>query len=53
MIATDYLPLHSKTMDIAYDVGRGMAKRDAVLICGGLGGVMEYGSKGAKDNDEG
>ena len=46
----DYLPLHSKTMDIAYDVGREIAKRDAVLICGGLGGVMEYASKGAKDN---
>ena len=37
-------------MDIAYDVGREIAKRDAVLICGGLGGVMEYASRGAKDN---
>ena len=46
----DSLPLQSKTMDIAYDVGREIAKRSAVLICGGLGGVMEYASKGAKDN---
>ena len=46
----DSLPLKSKTMDIAYDVGREIAKRNAVLICGGLGGVMEYASKGAKDN---
>jgi uncharacterized protein (TIGR00725 family) len=46
----DSLPLQSKTMDIAYDVGREIAKRNAVLICGGLGGVMEYASKGAKDN---
>lgn len=46
----DSLPLHSKTLDIAYDVGKEIAKRNAVLICGGLGGVMEYASKGAKDN---
>lgn len=41
------LPL--KTLDIAYDVGREIAKKKAVLICGGLGGVMEYACKGAKD----
>ncbi len=42
------LPL--KTLDIAYDVGREIAKKKAVLICGGLGGVMEYACKGAKDH---
>jgi uncharacterized protein (TIGR00725 family) len=44
------LPLPLKILDIAYDVGRGIAKKSAVLICGGLGGVMEYACKGAKDN---
>jgi hypothetical protein len=34
---------------IAYDIGRLIAKNKAVLICGGLGGVMEAASKGAKD----
>ena len=33
---------------IAEEVGREIAKRGAVLICGGLGGVMEAACKGAK-----
>ncbi len=44
----DSLPL--KISDLAYEVGREIAKKNAVLICGGLGGVMEYACKGAKDN---
>jgi len=32
----------------AEEVGRLIARRNAVLICGGLGGVMEAASKGAK-----
>ncbi len=39
-----------KILDLAYDVGRQIAHKKAVLICGGLGGVMEYACKGAKDN---
>jgi uncharacterized protein (TIGR00725 family) len=35
-------------LKIAEDVGRLIARRGAVLICGGLGGVMETASKGAK-----
>jgi uncharacterized protein (TIGR00725 family) len=35
-------------LKIAEDVGRLIAKRGAVLICGGLGGVMDTASKGAK-----
>ncbi len=31
----------------AYMVGRHVAERGAVLVCGGLGGVMEGASKGA------
>jgi len=31
----------------AEDVGRELAKRDAILICGGLGGVMEAACRGA------
>ncbi len=33
----------------AEDVGREVARRGAVLICGGLGGVMEAAAKGAKE----
>lgn len=33
---------------VAETVGKEIAKNNAVLICGGLGGVMEAASKGAK-----
>lgn len=36
---------------IAYDVGSEIAKAGAVLICGGLGGVMESACRGAKDKN--
>ncbi len=35
----------------AYQVGLEVAKHRAVLISGGLGGVMEAASRGAKDGD--
>jgi len=35
--------------DVAYDVGKEVAKSGAILITGGLGGVMEAASKGARD----
>jgi uncharacterized protein (TIGR00725 family) len=34
---------------IAYEVGQLLAKRNAVIVCGGLGGVMEATCKGAKE----
>jgi uncharacterized protein (TIGR00725 family) len=34
--------------DLAFEVGRGLAERDAVLICGGLTGVMEHAARGAR-----
>ena len=37
--------------DIAYKVGTEIALSGSVLICGGLGGVMESACKGAKDNE--
>jgi hypothetical protein len=33
---------------IAEEVGREIAKKGAILICGGLGGVMEASARGAK-----
>lgn len=36
--------------DIAYEVGKEIAERNAVLVTGGLGGVMEAASKGASEN---
>jgi uncharacterized protein (TIGR00725 family) len=41
---------NEKTNKIAYEVGTEIAKADAILICGGLGGVMENACKGAKDH---
>ncbi|MBI2264833.1 MAG: TIGR00725 family protein [Armatimonadetes bacterium] len=35
---------------VAYDVGRGIAERGAVLVCGGLGGVMSWSARGAREN---
>jgi len=34
---------------IAKKVGRCIAERGGILVCGGLGGVMEAGCKGAKE----
>jgi len=40
-----------KAYDIAYKVGKEVAKRGAILVTGGLGGVMEAACKGASDID--
>ncbi|MBN1757973.1 MAG: TIGR00725 family protein [Chitinispirillaceae bacterium] len=37
--------------DIAYELGTHIAGRGAVLICGGLGGIMEAVSKGVADSE--
>lgn len=37
-----------KILSLAEDVGKEIAKRDAVVICGGLKGVMEATCRGAK-----
>lgn len=34
---------------LAYEVGRLVAKNGAVLVCGGLGGVMEAAARGASE----
>lgn len=33
----------------AYEVGRGVAERGHMLLCGGRGGVMEAACRGAKE----
>lgn len=38
------------TLSMAEDVGRVIAAHRAVLICGGLGGIMEAACRGAKEN---
>lgn len=37
--------------DLAYELGGHIAARGATLICGGLGGIMEAASKGAKEQN--
>ena len=39
----------SETARLAYEIGRGIAARQYVLLCGGGGGVMEASAKGAKE----
>jgi uncharacterized protein (TIGR00725 family) len=34
---------------VAYEVGKEIARQGAILLCGGLGGVMEAASRGAKE----
>ena len=38
-----------RLQEIAFEVGRLLAERDAVVITGGLGGVMESACRGAKE----
>jgi len=37
--------------ELAEEVGREIARHGAVLVCGGLGGVMEAACRGAKSED--
>ncbi len=39
----------SELARLAEEVGRGIADAGAVLVCGGMGGVMEAASRGAAD----
>ena len=38
----------AETLALAEEVGAEIARRGAVLVCGGLGGVMEAAARGAK-----
>lgn len=40
---------NAQIAELAEAVGREIGRRGAVLVCGGLGGVMEFASKGAKE----
>lgn len=42
-------PLPDHVLDAAYRVGAAIARAGAILICGGLGGVMEAASRGATE----
>jgi uncharacterized protein (TIGR00725 family) len=42
---------HPESSMLAYDVGRLIAGNDAILVCGGLSGIMEAASKGAFENN--
>ncbi|NOY65155.1 MAG: TIGR00725 family protein [Nitrospirae bacterium] len=38
--------VEEELIEIAYEVGREIARRGAIMVCGGLGGVMEAASRG-------
>jgi uncharacterized protein (TIGR00725 family) len=44
----DDMHLSSTMLETAEQIGRGIAQRGAVLICGGRGGVMQAACRGAK-----
>ena len=39
----------AEVLGLAEEVGREIARRDALLVCGGMGGVMEAACRGAKE----
>ena len=45
----DDMHLSSVALEVAELVGRGIAQRGGVLVCGGRGGIMEAACKGAKE----
>ena len=47
MIGSGTCEQDSELALLAEEVGRGLADAGAVLVCGGLGGVMEAASRGA------
>jgi uncharacterized protein (TIGR00725 family) len=40
---------NSTAYDLAYQVGKNIALNSAILVCGGLGGVMEAACRGARE----
>ena len=40
----------AETYDLAFEVGKHVANNGAILVCGGLGGVMEAAAKGASES---
>ncbi len=49
VIGDGSIELNSDLYNVAFEVGRLIAERGHVLICGGLRGVMEAAAKGAKE----
>jgi len=45
----DDVHLSTVMLDIATQVGRGIAQKGGILVCGGRGGVMEAACRGAKE----
>jgi hypothetical protein len=43
--------LSDEQFRLAYEVGKLIARRGAMLVCGGLGGVMEAAAKGAHEHE--
>lgn len=41
---------NKKEKELAFQVGKELALHGAILVCGGLGGVMEAACKGAKES---
>ncbi|MCM8763675.1 MAG: TIGR00725 family protein, partial [Candidatus Omnitrophica bacterium] len=40
---------NKRIVHIAEEIGKEIAAGGCILICGGLGGVMEFSAKGAKE----
>lgn len=49
VVGYDHDSCTKEAYDAAYRVGKAIAARGGVVVCGGLGGVMEAACKGARD----
>ena len=47
----DDVALSTQTLEVAEQVGAGIAARGGILVCGGRGGVMEAACRGAKSKN--
>jgi uncharacterized protein (TIGR00725 family) len=47
----DDVALSAQTLEVAEQVGAGIAARGGILVCGGRGGVMEAACRGAKSKN--
>ena len=49
VVGSDDPSAGERALTVALEVGRALARRGAVVVCGGLGGVMEAACRGARE----
>jgi len=49
VVGSDGPAVGERVLTMALEVGRALARRGALVVCGGLGGVMEAACRGARE----